>query len=133
MEHEEINGVSLIQDAPAQSNEERAALAAENSGIKFGPINAHKTREVIKLLDDDDKDILNNFIQDDVAIKIERQNSEDIRKIVEEGDENKEGEPFSDGTRKSGRVKVPNRRYKDYELYVTVAEEEEFLLATNEE
>ncbi len=39
----------------------------------------------------------------------------------------------SDGTRKSGRVKVPNRRYEDYELYVTVAEEEEFLLATNEE
>jgi hypothetical protein len=52
---------------------------------------------------------------------------------VEEGDENEEGEPISDGTRKSGRVKVPNRRYEDYELYVTVAEEEEFLLATNEE
>jgi hypothetical protein len=77
--------------------------------------------------------VLNDFIQDDVAIKIERQNSEDIRKIVEEGDENKEGEPISDGTRKSGRVKVPNRRYEDYELYITVAEEEEFLLATNEE
>jgi hypothetical protein len=86
-EHEEINGVSPIQDAPAQSDEEQAALAAENSGIESGPINAHKTREVIDLLDDDDKDILNNFIQDDVAIKIERQNSEDIRKIVEEEDE----------------------------------------------
>jgi hypothetical protein len=35
--------------------------------------------------------------------------------------------------RKSGRVKVPNRRYEDYELYITVAEEKEFLLATNEE
>jgi hypothetical protein len=52
---------------------------------------------------------------------------------VEEGDENEEGEPISDGTRKSGRVKVPNRRYEDYELYVTVAEEEAFLLVTNEE
>ncbi len=30
-------------------------------------------------------------------------------------------------------LKVPNRRYEDYELYVTVAEEEEFLIATNEE
>jgi hypothetical protein len=52
---------------------------------------------------------------------------------VEEDDGDKEGEPISDATRKSGRVKVPNRRIKDYELYVTVAEEEEFLLANNEE
>ncbi len=96
-------------------------------------IRAHETHEVVELLDDNDEDILNNLIQDNVAIKIERQNSEDIRKIVEKGDENEEGEPISDGTRKSGRVKVPNRRYEDYELYVTVAEEEEFLLATNEE
>ena len=133
-EHEEINGVSPIQDTPAQSDEERAMLAAENSGIDFGPINAHETREVVEILDDDDKDILNDFIQDDVAIKIERQNSEDTRKIVEEDDENEEEvEPISDGTRKSGRVKVPNRKYEDYELYVTVAEEEDFLLATSEE
>ncbi len=48
-------------------------------GIGFGPIDAHKTCEVIELLDDDDKDILNDFIQDDIAIKIERQNSEDVR------------------------------------------------------
>jgi hypothetical protein len=109
-------------------------LAAENSGIDFGPINAHETCEVVELLDDDNKDILNDFIQDDVAIKIERQNSEDTRKIVEEGDENKEEvEPISDGTRKSGRVKAPNRRNEDYELYVTDAEKEDFLLATSEE
>jgi len=74
-EHEEINGVSPIQGTPAQSNEERAVLAAENSGIDFGLINAHEIREVVELLDDNDEDILNDFIQDDVAIKIERQNS----------------------------------------------------------
>ena len=45
----------------------------------------------------------------------------------------KKVEPNSDQTRKSGRAKVPNKKYKDYELYITVAEEEEFLLATNEE
>ncbi len=28
-------------------------LAAENSGIDFGPINAHETREVVEILDDD--------------------------------------------------------------------------------
>ena len=59
-------------------------LAAENSGIEFGRINPHKTREVIELLDDDDEDVLNDFIQDDITIKIERQNSEDVTKAVEE-------------------------------------------------
>jgi hypothetical protein len=132
-EHEEINGVSPIQDTPAQSDEERAALAAENSGIDFGAINAHETPEVVELLDDDDEDILNDFIQDDVAIKTERQNSENIRKIDEEDEENEEEGPVSDATRKSSRERVPNRKFKDYELYVTVAEEDEFLLATNGE
>ena len=59
-------------------------LAAEISGIEFGRINPHKTCEVIELLDDDDEDVLNDFIQDDVTIKIERQNSEDVTKAVEE-------------------------------------------------
>ncbi len=31
--------------------------------MEFGPINVCETREVIRLLDDDDEDILNNFIE----------------------------------------------------------------------
>jgi hypothetical protein len=77
-EHEEIHGASPIQDEPAQSDEERAKLAAENSGMEFGPINIRETREVIELMDDDDDDVLNDFIRDDVAVKIEQQNSEDL-------------------------------------------------------
>jgi hypothetical protein len=69
--HEEVHGASLIQDEPTQSNKEQAALAAENSGMEFGPINVCETREVIELLDDDNEDVLNNFIQNNVAIKIE--------------------------------------------------------------
>ncbi len=130
-DHEEIHGVSPIQDELAQSNKEQAMLAAENLGIEFGPVDTHERREVIELLDDDDEDILNDFIQDNVAIKIEIQNNDDLRKIVEDEDEDKEIEPISDGTRKLSRAKVPNRKYADYELYITVAEEEEFLLATN--
>jgi hypothetical protein len=65
-----------------------------------------------------------------IAIKIERQNNDNLRKIVEDEDEDKEMEPISDGTRKLSRGKVPNRKYVDYELYVTVAEEDELLLAT---
>ena len=74
-EHEEIHGTSPIKDEPTQSDKEQATLAAENLGIEFGPVNAHKGCEVIKLLDDDDKDVLNDFIQDNVAIKIEQQNN----------------------------------------------------------
>ena len=55
-EHEEIHGASPIQGEPTQSNEERAALAVENSGMEFGPINVCETHEIIKLLDDDDED-----------------------------------------------------------------------------
>ncbi len=52
-EHKEVHGASPIQDEPTQSNKEQAALAAENSGMEFGPINACETREVIELLDDE--------------------------------------------------------------------------------
>ena len=102
--------------------------------MEFGPINARQeTREVIELLDDDDDDVLNDFIQDDVAIKIERQNNEDLRKVGEEEDEDEGNKPISEEPRKLSREKVPNKRFEDYELYVTVAEEDEFFLATNEE
>jgi hypothetical protein len=84
-------------------------------------------------MDDDDKDILNDFIKDKVAIKIEQQNNEDLRKVVEEEDEDVENKPISDEPRKLSRDRVPNRKFKDYELYVTVAEEDEFPLATNGE
>jgi hypothetical protein len=78
-EHEEIHGVSPIQDEPAQSNKEQAMLAVENLVIEFGPVDTHKRCEVIKLLGDDDEDILNDFIQDDVAIKIKRQNNDNLK------------------------------------------------------
>ncbi len=81
-EHEEIHGVSPIQDKSAQSNKERAMLVAESSGIKFGLVDTHKRREVIELLDEDDEDILNDFIQDNIAIKIKRHNNDNLRKIV---------------------------------------------------
>jgi len=132
-EHEKIHRTSPIQDESTQSDEEQAALAAENSGMEFGPINVRETREVIELIDDDDEDVLNDFIRDDIAIKIEQLNSEDLRKIVEEEIEDVENKQISDEPRKSSRERVPNRNLEDYELYVTVAEEDEFLLATNRE
>jgi hypothetical protein len=121
--------------SPHKAKKKKAAQAAENSGMEFRPINVCETCEVIELLDDDDEDVLNNFIRDDVAIKIEQQNNEDLRKVVEDEDEDEdeENEPISDEPRKLSRDRVPNRKFEDYELYVTVAEEDGFLLATNGE
>ncbi len=91
--------------------------------------------EIIKLLDDNDENVLNNFIKEDVAIKIKKMQDDDTRKVVEDKAKTKEPEQPSDQSsgmiRKSSRERVATKRYEDYELYVTVAEEEEFLLATN--
>jgi hypothetical protein len=134
-EREETQGVNAIQEEPAQSNEEQALLAAEHSGLELGAVDIPKQSEVIKLLDDDDENALNNFTQDNVAIKIEKMQDDDTRKVVEDKAKTKEPEqPFEQSSgmiRKSSRERVPTKRYDDYELYVTVAEEEEFLLATN--
>ncbi len=51
----------------------------------------------------------------------------------EDEDEDEENKPISDEPRKLSRDRVPNRKFEDYELYVTVAEEDGFLLATNGE
>ncbi len=52
---------------------------------------------------------------------------------MEDEDEDEEIEPISDRTRRLSRGKVPSRKYADYKLYVTVAEEDEFLLTSNGE
>ncbi len=128
-------GVNAIQEEPAQRDEERALLAAENSGSELGAVDIPERCEVIELLDDNDKNALNDFIQDVVAIKIEKMQYDDTRKVVEDKAKTKEPEQPSEQStgaiRKSSRERVPTIRYEDYELYVTVAEEEEILLGTN--
>jgi hypothetical protein len=60
---------------------------------------------------------------------------DDTRKVVEDEAETKEPEQSSEqssgGIRKSSRERVPTKIYEDYELYVTVMEEEELLIATS--
>jgi hypothetical protein len=110
-------------------------LVAEKSGLELGVVNIPERREVIELIDDDDENALNNFIQDDFVIKIEKMQDDDTRKVVEDKAKTEEpeqpSEQLSGAIRKSSRERVPTKRYEDYELYVTMVEEEEFLLATN--
>ncbi len=132
---EETYGVNAIQEEAVQNNEEQALLAAENSGLKLGVVNIPEWHEDIELLNVNDKNVLNNIIQDDVAIKIKKMQDDDTRKVVEDEAEIKEpeqpSEQSSGAIRKSSRERVLTKRYEDYELYVIVAEEEEFLVATN--
>jgi hypothetical protein len=106
-EQEETQGVNAIQEEPAQRDAEQALLAAENSGLELGVVDIPERREVIELLDDDDENALNNFIQDNLAIKIKKMQDDDTRKVVEDKAKTKEPEqPFEQlsGTiRKSSR------------------------------
>jgi hypothetical protein len=75
---------------------------------------------VIKILDDDEEDMLNEYVRDEVLLKIEPDQTVGATAELE-----------SD-KRRSGRIKISNRQFKDDELYTTVEEEEQLMLATVE-
>ncbi len=99
-------------------------MAAENSGLDFLSIPTKATGgEVIEILDHNEEDVMNKFKQEEVLPKIEPdQMDEDHHTAASNLGE----------TRRFGRVRVANRQFEDYELYVTV-EEEEVMLAMAEE
>ena len=135
--HESLmSGEDVMEDEPTPQDEERAMLIAENSGIEFDRAVEARHSKVIELLDDDDKEI--EIAEESYIDRVKRDNKIGIKikehdqqtEIIEESEE-LDTPPEDDGLRRSGRVRIANRQYGDYELYVTVAEEEEFLLTTN--
>ena len=58
---EEEYGIDdVVQDEPEMSDEQRAVLAANNSGLDFSSVPTRVTGgEVIEILDDDKEDVLN--------------------------------------------------------------------------
>jgi hypothetical protein len=60
-ETEEEYGIDdVVQDEPEMSDEQRAVLAANNSGLDFSSVPTRVTGgEVIEILDDDKEDVLN--------------------------------------------------------------------------
>ena len=84
-------------------------MAANNSGLDFSSVPTKVTGgEVIEILDDDEEDMLNEYKREEVLIKIEPDQTVGATAELE-----------SD-TRKSGRIKIANRRFEDYELYTTM-------------
>ncbi len=68
---EEYGIADVVQDEPEMSDEQQAVLAANNSGLDFLSIPTKATGgEVIKILDDDEEDVLNEYERDEVLVKI---------------------------------------------------------------
>jgi hypothetical protein len=72
-ELEEEYGINnVVQDEPEMSDEQRAVLAAHNSGLDFSSVPTKLTGgKVIEILDDDEEDKLNKYERDEVLVKIE--------------------------------------------------------------
>ncbi len=120
-EEYEINDV--MQDEPKMSDEQRAVLAANNSGLDFSFVPTRVTGgEVIEILDDNEEDMLNEYEREEVLVKIKPDQTVGATAELE-----------SD-TRKSEQIKLltGDSRTMSYELYTTVEEEEQLMLATVE-
>ncbi len=126
---EEEYGVDdVVQDEPVLSNEQGAILATQNSGLDFSSIPTKVNGgEVIKILDDNEEEAINEYIKEEVQVMVEPNYIEEQEEARRMEESDKDG-----GPRRSGRTRIPNRQFKDYDLYVTV-EEEEVMLANIEE
>jgi hypothetical protein len=122
-EREEVFGVDeVVQADLLPTDEERAMLAARNSGLDIGPlVNERPARpEVIDLLGEEDEVALDEHINEEVLPKVEAEAEHD-------GD-----------VRRSTRTRIAPSRYdpstgRDYELYTTVEEEEDMSIKGTDE
>ncbi len=107
---EEEYGVDdVVQDEPGLSNEQRALLAAQNSGLDFSSIPTKVNgREVIEILDDDEKEALNEYIKEEVQVVVEPIYIEEQEEACGMEESDKDG-----GPRWSGRRRIPNRQFED--------------------
>ena len=103
---EEEYGVdNVVQDEPELSNEQRAILAAQNSGLDFSSIPTKVNGgEVIKILDDDEEEAINEYIKEEVQVMVEPIYIEEQEEAcgMEELDED-------GGPRRSGRTRIPKQ------------------------
>jgi hypothetical protein len=126
---EEDYGVdNVVQVEPGLSDEQRALLAAQNSGLDFSSIPTKvNDGEVIKILDDNEEEAINEYIKEEVHVVVEPIYVEEQEEACMTEVLDKDG-----GSKRSGRRRIPNRQFEDYNLYMTV-EEEEVMLANIEE
>jgi hypothetical protein len=98
-------------------------LAAENSGLNFLSVPTKVMGgEEIEILNDEEEEAINEFVQEEILMKVEPDQKEEA---LQDAVETSEGEE----PRRLAQAQNVNRQYKDNESYVTV-EEEEIILAT---
>jgi hypothetical protein len=99
---EEEYGVDdVVQDEPELSNEQCAIVAAQNSGLDFSSmLTKMNGGEVIKILDDNEEEAINEYIKEEVQVMVELNYVEEQEEArwAEESDED-------GGPRRSGRTK----------------------------
>ncbi len=136
----------VIQDKLVRGDEEWARLAAENLGLHFDKPCNFDQREVIKNLDGNDEDILEIGYtkQENIPPKVEDTPTDMIdlsacrwangRPQLTDGPfGNFREETVADTANSlqcSSQGRTATKRFKDYELYVTVGEEEEMLMTS---
>ncbi len=102
-------------------------------GLEIGPVNKSRAAgEVIELLDDDKVDMLDDDIRHDkeVTIKEEPQQAKITDQDEEDHNEDHANETGMEQPRRLGREQACPKRFEDYEVYVTVEEEDKFMLTT---
>jgi hypothetical protein len=119
MEHEEEFGVNdVVQEEMEQPDKERAMLAAENMGIDFSSVPMKVMGgEEIQILKDEEEIAINKYVREEILMNIEPDQKEEV---LQDAVQTAKGEE----PRRSAQAQIANRQYKDYELYVTVEEEE---------
>jgi hypothetical protein len=69
---EEYRVDDVVQDEPELSDEQRAILATQNSGLDFSSIPTKVNGgEVIEILDDNEEEAINEYIKKEVKVMVE--------------------------------------------------------------
>jgi hypothetical protein len=113
-EQEEVFGVDeVVQEEPTQSDHERARLVAENSGLDFSSMLVKRVideNNVIEILEDDEDEAPDEYIKEEVLMKLEKDDDEDtmctntLEKISDNNDST---------NKRSGRQRIANQQYED--------------------
>ncbi len=107
-----IDGEDVNEGKPVSNDEEQAMLAAENLGLEFGPANkSHAAGAVIR----HDKE---------VKMKKEPQQAKITDQDEEDHNEDHANETGMEQPRRLGRKQACPKQFEDYEVYVTVEEED---------
>jgi hypothetical protein len=110
-----IDGENVIEDEPVLSDKERAMMAAENSGLEFGAVGkSHTAGEVIKLLDDDKNEMLDDNFRhgEEIRVKEEPQQAKITDENEDDEDEDHTNITTKKQPRKLGREQAPPKQLK---------------------